>query len=42
MQQTVESIGALERRIDLTVPAEAIDKEVQTRLNKLARTVKMP
>jgi trigger factor len=42
MQQTVESLGALERRIDLTVPAESIDKEVQTRLNKLARTVKMP
>jgi trigger factor len=42
MQQTVESLGALERRIDLTVPAEAIDKEVQTRLTKLARTVKMP
>ena len=42
MQQTVESLGALERRIDLTVPAAAIDKEVQTRLNKLARTVKMP
>lgn len=42
MQQTVESLGALERRIDLTVPAEAIDKEVQTRLNKLARTVKLP
>jgi trigger factor len=42
MQQTVESLGALERRIDLTVPAESIDKEVQTRLNRLARTVKMP
>ncbi|MGE5161939.1 MAG: trigger factor [Betaproteobacteria bacterium] len=42
MQQTVESLGALERRIDLTVPAEAIEKEVQTRLTKLARTVKMP
>lgn len=42
MQQTVESLGALERRIDLTVPAEAIDKEVQARLAKLARTVKMP
>jgi len=42
MQQTVESLGALERRIDLTVPAEAIEKEVQTRLNKLARTVKLP
>ena len=42
MQQTVESLGALERRIDLTVPAEAIEKEVQTRLAKLARTVKLP
>jgi trigger factor len=42
MQETVESLGALERRIDLTVPAAAIDKEVQTRLTKLARTVKMP
>ena len=34
--------GALERRIDLTVPAEAVEKEVQTRLAKLARNVKMP
>jgi trigger factor len=42
MQQTVEALGALERRIDLTVPAAAIEKEVQTRLAKLARTVKMP
>jgi trigger factor len=42
MQQTMETQGALERRIDLTVPAEAIDKEVQTRLAKLARNIKMP
>jgi trigger factor len=42
MQQTVESLGALERRIDLTVPAAVVDKEVQTRLAKLARTIKMP
>ncbi len=42
MQQTVENLGALERRIDLTVPAATIDKEVQTRLAKLARTVKLP
>jgi trigger factor len=42
MQQTVESLGALERRIDLTVPADAIEKEVQVRLTKLARSVKMP
>jgi trigger factor len=42
MQQTVEALGALERRIDLTVPAAAIEKEVQARLAKLARSVKMP
>jgi len=42
MQQTMDTQGALERRIDLTVPAEAIDKEVQTRLAKLARNIKMP
>jgi trigger factor len=42
MQQTVESTGALERRIDLTVPADAVQKEVQSRLAKLARSVKMP
>jgi len=42
MQQTVETPGALERRIDLTVPSAMIEKEVQTRLAKLARNVKMP
>jgi trigger factor len=42
MQQTMDTAGALERKIDLTVPAAAIEKEVQARLNKLARNVKMP
>lgn len=42
MQQTMQGPGALERKIDLTVASEAIDREVQTRLAKLARTVKMP
>jgi trigger factor len=42
MQQTLETPGGLERRIDLTVPAAAIESEVQTRLAKLARNVKMP
>jgi trigger factor len=42
MQETVESLGALERRIDLTVAADSIDQEVKTRLSKLARNVKMP
>jgi len=42
MQANVETLGALERRIDLTVPAADIEKEVSTRLTKLARTVRMP
>jgi trigger factor len=42
MQTTVETIGALERRIDLTVPAGEIEKEVSNRLAKLARSVRMP
>lgn len=42
MQANIQTLGALERRIDLTVPAAEIDKEVSTRLTKLARTVRMP
>jgi len=42
MQQTMQTTGALERRLDLTVPAGAVEKEVQARLAKLARSVKMP
>jgi trigger factor len=42
MHETVESLGALERRIDLTVPADVIEREVKTRLVKLARKAKMP
>jgi len=42
MSQTTQTPEALERRIDLTVPAATIEKEVQARLNKLARNVKMP
>lgn len=42
MQQTIQSISALERRVDLTVPAAAIEQEVKTRLAKLARDMKLP
>ena len=42
MQQTTQSLSALERRVDLTVPAAAIEQEVKTRLAKLARSMKMP
>ncbi len=40
MAVTVETLEKLERRITLTLPAEAITAEVQSRLKRLARTVK--
>ncbi|HVG05435.1 MAG TPA: trigger factor [Burkholderiaceae bacterium] len=42
MQQNIQSLSALERRVDLTVPTAAIELEVKTRLAKLARGMKMP
>ncbi len=42
MLQEVENLGALQRRLDISVPAEGLAKEVSTRLAKLARSVKMP
>ena len=42
MLQEVENLGALQRRLDITVSAESLAKEVQVRLAKLARSVKMP
>jgi trigger factor len=40
MAVTVETLEKLERRITLTLPAETITNEVQSRLKRLARTVK--
>lgn len=42
MQANIETLGALERRLDFVVPAADIEKEVSARLSKLARTVRMP
>jgi trigger factor len=42
MQQNIQTLGALERRIDLSVATAEIDKEVALRLGKLARTASMP
>ena len=41
MAVTVETLEKLERKITLTLPLDAIQAEVETRLKKLARTVKM-
>jgi trigger factor len=40
MTAAVETLGALERKILLTIPREAVRTEVQTRLRKVARTAK--
>jgi len=42
MQANQETKNALERRIDMTVALTDIDKDVETRLRKISRTVKMP
>ncbi|MBD5800879.1 Trigger factor [Azoarcus sp. Aa7] len=42
MQTNQETLGALERRIDMSVSMADIDKEVDARLKRMARTVKMP
>src|SRR3954453_14462601 len=41
MAVTVETLDKLERKMTLTLPVNAIQSEVDSRLKKLARTVKM-
>jgi trigger factor len=41
MQTTIETLDRLERRLDVAVPAEHIEREVEQRLRKLSRTVRM-
>lgn len=41
MTVVVETLEKLERKITLTLPMDAVQNEVQARLRKLARTVKM-
>ena len=41
MQTNIETLSKLERRLDMAVPAEEIDREVEQRLRKLSRTVRM-
>jgi trigger factor len=42
MAANVESLGALERRVSMCVSVEEIDRQVDERLKKLARNVRMP
>ena len=41
MQVSVESTGALERRMEVQVPAERVEKAVDERLQKMSRTVRL-
>jgi trigger factor len=42
MAANVESLGTLERRLQMSVPMAQLQREVEERLKKLARNVKMP
>jgi trigger factor len=42
MAANVEQLGALERRLQMSVPIEGIEREIGERLKKLARNAKMP
>ncbi len=41
MQANLETLSSLERRLSVTLPVAAIDTEVESRLKRLSRTVKM-
>ena len=41
MQATIEKVSNLERRLNVTLPAQEIDAEVENRLKRLARNVRM-
>jgi len=42
MAANVEQLGALERRLQMSVPLEGIEREIGERLKKIARNAKMP
>jgi trigger factor len=42
MSVNVETLGTLERRVSMSVPVGEIDRQVEARLRKLARDVRMP
>jgi len=42
MQTSLETLGELERRLTMSVPVAAIESEIQQRLARLAKNVKVP
>lgn len=41
MQSNVEDLGALERRLNFSIPQEKIETEIESRLKRLSRTAKI-
>lgn len=41
MQVSIESTGALERRMEIQVPAEQVEKAIESRLQSMSRTVRL-
>ncbi|HUX23967.1 MAG TPA: trigger factor [Burkholderiales bacterium] len=41
MQTSLENLGSLERRLDMAVPVEEVEKQVDERLKKLSRNLRM-
>src|SRR5882762_397262 len=42
MAANVETLGTLERRVSMSLPVQEIERQVDERLKKLARNIKMP
>jgi trigger factor len=42
MANVVENLGKLERRVTISLPKEAVQKEIDSRIKQLAKNVKMP
>src|SRR6266571_2045330 len=42
MSANVETLGTLERRVSMSLPVQDIERQVDERLKKLARNVRMP
>jgi trigger factor len=42
MQTSLETLGELERRLTMSVPVAEIESEIQQRLSRLAKNVKVP
>lgn len=42
MANVVENLGKLERRVTISLPKEVVQKEIDARIQKLAKNVRMP